>query len=169
MDRTETEAGDEGGVKETLEQARRLIEELSVPNGEFAVVCKDTGVVPEPVTDASFNSYEAADCACEAARQYREALGTLDRSLTRYDLVASERFTGSLESSTVRESIDRRRANGLPQTRQTVTVAGDRNDEWLRIENCPVVHLAGPDSLLDDEFVSRQLDSNVSSRNTPQE
>lgn len=169
MEKTETEAGDESGVSETLRRARRVIEELSVPDGDFEVACKDTGVVPEPVTDATFGSYEAADRACEAARRYREALRELDRSLTRYDLVASERFTDSLESSTLRELTDRRRANGLPQTRQTVTVASGRSDEWIRIENCPVVHLTGPESLLDDEFVSRQLRSNVRPRDTLRE
>ncbi|MFC4541077.1 hypothetical protein ACFO5R_03930 [Halosolutus amylolyticus] len=164
MERTETGTADEADVGETLQRTHELIEELSVPDGDFEVTCKDTGVVPEPVTDTSFASYEAADRACEAARQYRETLRELDRSLTRYDLVPSERFTDSLECSTVRESTDQRRANGLPRTRQTVTAAGDRSDEWLRIENCPIVHLTGPETLLDDEFVSRQLRSNVRPR-----
>ena len=38
-----------------------------------------------------------------------------------------------------------------------MTLAGDGRDEWLRIENAPVVHLRGPDALLDDEVIERQL------------
>lgn len=50
--------------------------------------------------------------------------------------------------------VDHERRNGLPRAESNVTLAGDGYDEWLRIENAPVVHLSGPDSLLDDELVS---------------
>ena len=85
----------------------------------------------------------------------------LDPGLTQHDLVVSTVEEGAVELAAVREATDRRRANGLPHSRQTVTLAGSGNDEWLRVENGPVVHFTGPDSLLDDEFVTRQLDSKL--------
>jgi hypothetical protein len=42
-----------------------------------------------------------------------------------------------------------------------VTLASGGRDEWLRVDNAPVVHLSGPESLLDDELVTRQLQSKL--------
>jgi hypothetical protein len=38
-------------------------------------------------------------------------------------------------------------------------MAGAGSDEWLRVENAPVVDLVGPETLLDDEVVERQLET----------
>ncbi|MFC3957070.1 DUF7552 domain-containing protein [Halovivax cerinus] len=145
----------------TLRDARQRIEDLSVADGHFVVACVQTGVVPEPVTDARFDSHEAAERACAAACRYRETLQELDPSLSRYDLDVSEPITEPVDVATVRESTDERRPNGLPRTRRTAMVTGDGTDQWIRIENCPIVHLSGPDSLLDDEVISRQLRSKL--------
>jgi hypothetical protein len=160
MSRT-TPPVDDTAVADRLRKARRRIDRLATQDGRFAVQCKDTGASPEPITNRAFPSFEAAEAACEAARTYRESLRRLDPDLAAYDLVASERADDAVECSTVRKSTAKRRENGLPASRQTVTLAGDRCDEWLRIENGPVVHLTGRDSLLDDEFVSRQLQSKL--------
>jgi hypothetical protein len=153
-----------GDVETSMRSARERIDALAVADGDFAVACKDAGVRPEPVADATFPTYDAAERACAAASRYRAALRSLDPSLAEYALVAFEEVEASVECSTVRETTDERRANGLPRSRQTVTLAGDRSDEWLRVENGPVVHLAGPEAPLDDEFVSRQLDSKLPPR-----
>lgn len=154
--------GDEAdALAETVRTTRDRLDTLQTPEGQFIVACRDSGVRPEPVTDARFASYEDAEQACVVARGYRQAMRELDPALNQHELVVSAIGEGSVELASVREATDQRRANGLPHARQTVTLAGDGNDEWLRVENGPVVHFTGPDSLLDDEFVTRQLDSKL--------
>ncbi len=153
--------GETAALAETVRTTRNRIEDLRTPDGEFVVACRESGVRPEPVTDARFACYDDAEQACVVARRYRESMRELDPALTRHALVVSAVEKGSVELASVREATDRRRPNGLPVARQTVTLAGSGNDEWLRVENGPVVHLTGPDSLLDDEFVTRQLDSKL--------
>ena len=137
--------------------ARERVDALTAADGAFVVACKETGVRPVPVSDARFETYEAAERARDAAVAYREALGDLDPSLPAYDLAVAEASAVSVGFASVRETTTDRRANGLPQLRRTVTLTGDGCDEWLEVENAPVVHLTGPDSLLDDEVVERQL------------
>jgi len=91
----------------------------------------------------------------------RQVLRDIDPALQRFELDVCEAAGSDLSVSTVRESTNERRTNGLPRARQTATVAGDRSDEWMRVENGPVVHLQGPDSPLDDEVVARQLEAKL--------
>jgi hypothetical protein len=145
----------------TVREARETIAALAVENGEFIVAGKDTGVSPEPVSSVAFETYETAERARDAAVRYRAGMRDVDPDLPNYDLVVCERRTDAVELATVRESTAERRGNGVPRARQTVTVTGDRRDEWLRVENAPLVHLSGPESLLDDELVTRQLQSKL--------
>ena len=146
---------------ESLRTARERIAALEGPEGAFVVTCRNSGVRPEPVTDATFECSADAERACVAARRYRQAMRELDPDLTDHALVVSRVDRGTVEFASVRERTDRRRENGLPRTSRTVTLAGNGDDEWLRVENAPVVHFAGPESLLDDEFVTRQLDAKL--------
>ena len=146
---------------ETIRVARDTVASLRSADGGFVVSCRESGIRPEPVTDARFDSHGDAQRACDAARRYRDAMQTLDPSLSRYDLVVSPIDQTALEVASVRERTDQRRANGLPASQRTVTLAGTGSDEWLRVENGPVVHFTGPDSLLDDEVVARQLRSKL--------
>jgi len=158
-----TETGDDTmSIATEIQMLRDRIECLHAPDGDFVVVCRETGIRPEPATDGRFACYDDAEQACVAATCYRETMRDLDPGLTQHDLVVSTIETGSVELASIREATDQRRSNGLPHARQTVTLAGKGNDEWLRVENGPVVHFTGPDSLLDDEFVTRQLDSKLS-------
>lgn len=145
----------------TVRMARETIADLATDGGTFAVAGKETGVSPDPVSSVAFETYEAAERAADAAARYRAAMRDVDPDLPAYDLVVCERRTDAVELATVRESTDERRGNGVPRARQTVTVTGDRRDEWLRVENAPLVHLSGPESLLDDELVTRQLQSKL--------
>jgi hypothetical protein len=140
-----------------LQRARERVEELADSDGAFAVACAETGVRPPPVWGARFPSFEAAERARNAAVAYREALRTLDPGCESYDLVVCEETDSSLGFASVRETTGGRRENGLPRTRRTVTLAGDGRDEWLQVQNAPVVDLVGPEALLDDEVVERQL------------
>jgi hypothetical protein len=156
---------DEGGSGPVPDPAARVgrlrgrIASLATPEGSFVVACRESGYRPEPVDDVRFERYDDAEAAGRLARRYRAAMRTVDPALTRYDLVVSEATGASVELASVRERTDRRRENGLPGSRQTVTLAGDGTGEWLRVENGAVVQFVGPDSLLDDEFVGRQLDA----------
>jgi hypothetical protein len=149
--------GSDDERERTLRRTRERVEGLAVPDGEFAVVCRDTGVSPPPVSTARFGAYEDAERARMAAADYREAMRDLDPSLPVYDLAVGEASAVTLRFASVRETTTDRRENGLPRSSRTVTLAGDGRDEWLRIENAPVVHFTGPDALLDDEVVERQL------------
>jgi hypothetical protein len=149
--------GDVRAVAATIQEHRDEVDALTDPDGQYAVACKDTGIRPEPVTDATFASYADAERACDAATAFRSAMRAVDPSLEEYDLVVSDTTVDGIEFATVREFTAERRENGLPRSRQTVTVAGDRADEWFRVENSPIVYLHGPDAPLDDEFVTRQL------------
>ena len=159
-EQTATTDGDATPV-ETIRAARETVAALRSADGDFVVACRESGIRPEPVTDARFDSHSDAQRACDAARRYRDAMRTLDPSLSRYDLVVSPVDEAGLEVASVRERTGRRRANGLPESRRTVTLAGTGSDEWLRVENGPVVHFTGPDSLLDDEVIARQLRSKL--------
>lgn len=141
--------------------ARERVEALAASTGEFVVACKDTGVSPPPVADARFESYAAAECARDAAVDYRDALRDLDPSLPAYDLVVAEPADVAVGFASTREPTTERRENGLPRSRRVVTLTGDGRDEWLEVENAPVVDLVGPDALLDDEVVERQLRATV--------
>jgi hypothetical protein len=140
-----------------LLDARERVESLAAPDGAFAVACTDTGVRPPPVSDARFETYEEAERARDAAVTYREALRDLDPGLPEHDLGVCEPTDTTVGFASVRETTTERRENGLPQSKRTVTLTGEGRDEWLRVENAPVVHLTGPEELLDDEVVERQL------------
>lgn len=150
-----------GNPSVAMGEARDRIRALAADDGRFVVVCRRTGASPAPVTGASFATYPTARRARDAASAYRNALREVDPGLPEYDLGVVEAPGGSVEVASVRHRTGDRRANGLPRSRRTVTVAGDGNDEWLRVENGPVVHLQGPESRLDDEVVARQLDATL--------
>ena len=142
----------------TLRSARARVESLAAGDGPYYIACRRSGVRPEPVTDARFERLADAERALEAARRYRDALASLDPSCVRYDLDVYESNGADVSVTRVRETGGERRENGLPASRQSVLLAGTRVDEWLRMENGPVVHVVGRGSLLDDEDVARQID-----------
>ncbi|WP_256298187.1 DUF7552 domain-containing protein [Haloarchaeobius salinus] len=154
----------DAGLVATLRHERENVARLTHEDGAFAVACRETGTSPEPVDGATFDTFDAAERARDAARRYRAVLRTLDPGLERYQLAVCSADTVDGSLTRVRRRTDRRRENGVPESRQTVTLTGQGCDEWLRVENGPVVHLAGPDALLDDELVTRQLESGLGSR-----
>ena len=141
----------------TVEATRERVERLATPDGEFVVACRETEVRPAPITGSRFDSYADAEKAREAAQRYRAAMRLLDPGLVRYDLAVCERGSDGVGFASVREGTSATPTNGLPRSRQTATLTGDRTDEWLRVENAPLVHLRGPESPLDDDIVERQI------------
>lgn len=150
--------------RQTIARAREQVEAVASDEGPFGVACKETGRRPAPVSNTRFQSYEAAELACLAARSYRDTLRELDPSLPAYDLTVCEIDETNVDVLQVREQTGDHRDNGLPKSTQSVTLSGGGTDEWLQVDNGPVVDLCGPDSLLDDEFVSRQLESTLENR-----
>ena len=159
MDPTSDESTESSACESPLLRARDRVDALAVEGGPFRVACAETGVSPPPVSDARFDSFADAERARDAAVDYRAALRKLDPGLVSYDLAVCETRDTSLGFASVRETTARRRENGLPRTRRTVTLAADGPDEWLRVENAPVVHLVCPEARLDDEVVERQLET----------
>jgi hypothetical protein len=127
-----------------IPRTRERVAQLAVEDGTFYVACVETGGSPEPVTDATVPSHDAAAAAADATRRYRDAHEGSDRSV-------------GVTSSRERDAGTR--ANGLPRSRRVATVSGGGEGEWLRVENAPVVFLSRDANPLDVEAVERQLDS----------
>lgn len=142
----------------TLRSARREVEEWSTPDGRYAVACARTGRSPEPVDGARFASPADADRAAEAARRYHETLTTLDPDRPTYRFIVYETGGTSLSISRTREITSERRDNGVPRTTAEVTISSERDGEWLRLEDSPVVHLSRRSEPFDDDVVARQLE-----------
>jgi len=145
----------------TATEARETVESLSCGDGEFAVACRETGRQPAPAPDAVFETYEDTERARDATLAYRSAMRTVDPTFEEFALAVCRADDRRVAVTASRESTGERRVNGLPRASQTATIAGDRTGEWLRVSNAPVVHLTGRGDPLDDEFVSRQLHSNL--------
>ncbi|WP_266076918.1 DUF7552 domain-containing protein [Haladaptatus caseinilyticus] len=150
-------------MDDILRQTRRKIEALAVESGQggFSVVCADSGECPMPLTGNQFESHDDASRAAELARGYRNALREHDPKIPHYRFVVTEEPARPLQMAGVRERTDGTRANGLPQTQRSVTVASDGEGEWLRMENAPLVHLARDCGPVGDDAVGRQLDSKL--------
>ncbi len=150
-------------MDDILRETRREIEALAVENGRsrFSVVCADTGECPMPITGKQFEDHDDASRAAELARRYRDALREHDPDVPHYRFVVTEESADPVQMTGVRERTDDTRANGLPQTQRSVTVASDGNGEWLTMDNAPLVHLARDCGPVGDDAVGRQLDSKL--------
>ncbi len=148
-------------VSTTLRRARHTVDELATADGQYVVACALTGRAPAPIDDARFDSTVDARRAARAASRYHEALADLDPDRPEYRFVVYEAAGSSLEVAHTREPTAKRRANGLPRSESTVTLSGDRDGEWLRMENAPVVHLSRGTGPFEDDVVSRQLEAKL--------
>jgi len=159
-------------MTDSLETLRERITDLTDPDGDFAVVCPLSGKCPVPVRGESFASADAAEEAVDLVTEYRTLLREVDPHLENIPIVAVERTADplALEASERSERADGRERAGETargvRTRRTgtgraVSLSGERDDEWLRMENAPLVHVRRDGELLDDETVSRQLRSEL--------
>ncbi|UPV99739.1 hypothetical protein M0R88_14615 [Halorussus gelatinilyticus] len=145
-------------MTDSLEHLRQRITDLTDPDGDFAVVCPLSGKCPVPVRGESFPSADAAEEAVDLVVEYRKLLREVDPHLENVPIVATERgddplaFDAREQSERAGEASGRRR-----RLCRSVSLSGEGDDEWLRMENAPVVHVRRDGELLDDETVSRQL------------
>ena len=140
---------------------RQRIEELAADDGRFRVACARTGERPTPVTSCRFPTREAAASAAALASEYREALREVDPDLPERDLEAYAASDDPVTLVSTRERAGGRRENGLPRTSRSVTLTGEGEREWLRMDNAPLVHIRREGEPLDDAAIERQLDAKL--------
>ncbi|WP_128478163.1 DUF7552 domain-containing protein [Halorussus pelagicus] len=163
-------------MTDSLEHLRERITELTDPDGDFAVVCPLSGKCPVPVRSESFPSADAAEAAVGLVREYRTLLREVDPHLENIPIVATERSAPPLAldacerseraDGTEREDGDERaretaRRVRTRRTGRSISLSGEGDDEWLRMDDAPVVHVRRDGELLDDAAVSRQLRSKL--------
>ncbi|UPV73688.1 hypothetical protein M0R89_14215 [Halorussus limi] len=163
-------------MTDSLEHLRERITDLTDPDGDFVVVCPLSGKCPVPVRGETFPSADAAEEAVDLVCEYRRVLREVDPHLENIPIVATERTADPLaldahersergggaerSAETARRSRTRR-ARARRTTGRSVSLSGDGDGEWLRMENAPLVHVRRDGELLDDETVSRQLRSEL--------
>ncbi|MEY7849167.1 hypothetical protein AB7C87_08210 [Natrarchaeobius sp. A-rgal3] len=112
-------------VGTTLREIRSRIEQLTVDDGRYAVVCARSGEQPVPVVGERFATRGDAAKAAQATERYRDALRRYDPQLSFYDPIVTERQTGeATEAKTPRERRDSRSTNSETGVR-------DRRNESL--------------------------------------
>lgn len=156
-------------MTDSLEDLHRQIEDITAPDGDFAVVCPRSGKCPVPVRGQSFPSADAAEEAVDLVREYRTLLREVDPHLENIPIVATERAADPLALETSepdgRPDDGRRRQSRLGRavpaadSPRTVTLSGEGDAEWLRMDGAPVVDVRRDGEPLDDATVSRQLRS----------
>jgi hypothetical protein len=148
-------------MAESLAAIRRRIADRAVEDGDFYVACADTDAQPAPLTDRRFPSETAAEEAADLARAYRAILRESDPSLPERRLSVYEATGDSLTLVSTREPAAGQRANGLPRTSRTVTLSGEGDQEWLRMDNAPLVFVRRDGEPLPDDAIERQLDAKL--------
>lgn len=144
--------------QDRLRRFRALVDRLASTDGSYVVACADSGRRPAPLEGARFETAEAADRAAVAATRYQRLLSDLDPDRPEYRFVVYDATAASLSFSRTREPTDERRANGLPGATEEVTLSSERDGEWLRLENAPVVHLSTGATPFEDDVVAGQLE-----------
>ena len=145
-------------MSDSLEALRRQIAERTADDGDYYVACAETDERPAPLTGRRFSSEESAEEAAQLARSYREILRESDSDLPEHRFAVYEQSGNPLTIVSTREQAEGKRENGLPRTSRSVTVSGDGEREWLRMDNAPVVHVRQDGEPLPDDAVERQLD-----------
>lgn len=148
-------------MADSLDRLRRRIADLAADDGTFYVACARTDRRPDPLTGKRFASEEAANEAVDLATDYRERLRETDPDLPEYTFAVYEDAADPLAAVSTRERAPGRRENGLPRTSRSITLSGENDREWLRMDNAPVVHVRRDGEPLPDDAVSRQLDSKL--------
>src|SRR6056297_2113358 len=148
-------------MSDSLDAIRRKIAALATGSGDFYVACADTDERPAPLSGRRFPTEEAASSAADLARSYRKLLRETDPNLPERRLSVYERVDDPPTMVSTRERTAGTRENGLPRTSRSVTLSGDCESEWLRMDNAPLVHVRSEGEPLPDDAVERQLESKL--------
>ncbi|UPV73686.1 hypothetical protein M0R89_14205 [Halorussus limi] len=148
-------------MPDSLDAIRGRIDRRADESGDFYVACAETDERPAPLTGRRFPTEAAASEAADLARAYREALRESDPELPERRLSVYELTDDPPTLVSTRKRAAGRRDNGLPRTSRSVTLSGDCESEWLRMDNAPLVHVRRDGEPLPDDAVERQLDSKL--------
>jgi hypothetical protein len=148
-------------MSDSLDAIRREIADLATEDGDFYVACADTDERPAPLSGRRFPTEETASSAADLARSYRSLLRESDPNLPERRLSVYERAENPPTMVSIRERAGGTRENGLPRTSRSVTLSGDCESEWLRMDNAPLVHVRSDGEPLPDDAVERQLDTKL--------
>jgi hypothetical protein len=140
-------------MTDRLEHLHQRIDDLTDPDGDFAVVCPVSGKRPVPVRGERFSSADAAEAAVELVREYRTVLREVDPHLESIPIVAVQTAVDPL-------ALDGE-SGSLGRPSRSVSLSGEDDGEWLRMDDAPVVHVRRNGELLDDGTVFRQLDAQL--------
>jgi hypothetical protein len=187
-------------MADRLEALHRRIDDLTDPNGDFAVVCPLSGKRPVPVRGKSFPSPDDAETAVDLVRKYRTVLREVDPHLENIPFGVVEetanplrldfdgdgsgegasasgrartrsgsnrrsrsysrsRFHSRRNGTTARENEPSRGRDHQPP--RSITLSGDGDREWLRMDHAPVVTVREDGEPLDDAVVARQLNAEL--------
>lgn len=163
-------------MPDRLEALHRRIDDLTDSDGDYAVVCPLSGKRPVPVRGKSFPSPDAAERAVDLVEEYRAVLREVDPHLENLPLGAVEVTADPLrlafdadgssergEGSRSRKNGSFGRRNGTPTRRpdrqpsRSITLFGEGDAEWLRMERAAVVTVREDGEPLDDAVVEQQL------------
>ncbi|WP_132060699.1 DUF7552 domain-containing protein [Halorussus amylolyticus] len=152
-------------MADSLDHLRHEIDALAASDGAFYVACAETNRRPTPLSARRFPTEGAAREAADLARAYRDRLRETDSGLPTHRFVVYEAEDGADADAptlvSTRERTAGHRANGLPRTSRSVTLSGDHETEWLRMDNAPLVHVSHDGEPLDDDAIARQLDAKL--------
>ena len=148
-------------MADSLDAIRRRIADRATEDGDFYVACAEADAQPAPLSNYRFPTETAAEEAADFARAYREILRESDPALPKRRLSVYEELGDDLTLVSTRERAAGQRANGLPRTSRSVTLSGDGDSEWLRMDNAPLVFVRRDGEPLPDDAVERQLDAKL--------
>lgn len=134
-------------MPDRLEALHQQIHDLTDPDGDFAVVCPLSGKRPVPVRGKSFPSADAVDEAVDLVEEYRKYLREVDPHLENVPIAAVEQTAAPLRLES--------------WSSQSVTLSGDGEHEWLRMDDAPVVTVREDGEFVDDAAVERQLNARL--------
>jgi hypothetical protein len=156
-------------MSDSLEALHEQIGNLADPDGGFVVVCPLSGKRPVPVRGKSFPSAASAETAVDLVVAYRHRLGEFDPHLENIPVVACERdadpFTLAdplpLADFCSGETSSSASASSSTSASSSVTLFGDGEDAWLRMDDAPVVRVREDGTLLSDDAIERQLQAKL--------
>jgi len=167
-------------MADRLETLQTKLDDLTDPDGEYAVVCPLSGKRPVPVRGTSFPTPDAAESAADLVVAYRKLLREVDPHLENLPVAACAQSAEplALDASGRRAGRDRasrdhagrgpRDDGGGTAARAsdgddpaTVTLSGAGDDEWLRLTDAPVVRVRADGQPLDDAVVGLELNAKL--------
>lgn len=135
-------------MADSLETLHRKIDDLTDPDGEYAVVCSLSGKHPVPVRGMSFPTPEVAEEAVDLVVKYRTLLRDVDPHLENVPIVVCEQTADPLsldasEAWAARERMSRGRGRDASESDESASSerpANGRGRPWSQGDSPENVH-----------------------------